>query len=84
MFSVVQLLQSTSQTTLPMLKVWPFGPLILSMLAPASSSAMGFTDVQIMWLLPWNSAAFMTYLQNVAVLSDRHNLSFSEVRICLR
>ena len=41
--------------------------------------AMGFTDVQIMWLLRWNSAAFMTYLRNVAVLSDRQNLSFSDV-----
>jgi hypothetical protein len=31
--------------------------------------AMGFTDVQIMWLLRWKSNAFMTYLRNVAVLS---------------
>jgi hypothetical protein len=41
--------------------------------------AMGFTDVQIMWLLRWNSNAFMTYLRNVAVLSNRQNLAFSEV-----
>jgi hypothetical protein len=41
--------------------------------------AMGFTDVQIMWLLRWNSAAFMTYLRNVAVLSNRQNLAFSDV-----
>jgi hypothetical protein len=41
--------------------------------------AMGFTDVQIMWLLRWNSTAFMTYLRNVAVLSDRQNLAFSDV-----
>jgi hypothetical protein len=41
--------------------------------------AMGFTDVQIMWLLRWKSNTFMTYLRNVAVLSDRQNLAFSEV-----
>ena len=41
--------------------------------------AMGFTDVQIMWLLRWNSTAFMTYLRNVAVLSNRQNIAFSEV-----
>jgi hypothetical protein len=41
--------------------------------------AMGFTDVQIMWLLRWNSNAFMTYLRNVAVLSNRQNLAFSDV-----
>jgi hypothetical protein len=41
--------------------------------------AMGFTDVQIMWLLRWNSNAFMTYLRNVAVLSNRQNIAFSEV-----
>jgi hypothetical protein len=40
--------------------------------------AMGFTDVQIMWLLRWMSNAFMTYLRNVAVLSHRQNLAFSE------
>jgi hypothetical protein len=40
--------------------------------------AMGFTDVQIMWLLRWKSNAFMTYLRNVAVLSFRQNLAFSE------
>jgi hypothetical protein len=39
--------------------------------------AMGFTDVQIMWLLRWKSNAFMTYLRNVAVLSHRQNLAFS-------
>jgi hypothetical protein len=41
--------------------------------------AMGFTDVQIMWLLCWNSNAFMTYLHNVAVLSNRQSLAFSDV-----
>jgi hypothetical protein len=41
--------------------------------------AMGFTDVQIMWLLRWRSNAFMTYLRNVAVLSHRQNLAFSDV-----
>jgi hypothetical protein len=40
--------------------------------------AMGFADVQIMWLLRWKSNAFMTYLRNVAVLSHRQNLAFSE------
>jgi hypothetical protein len=41
--------------------------------------AMGFTDVQIMWLLRWKSIAlFMTYLRNVAVLSYRQNLAFSD------
>ena len=42
--------------------------------------AMGFsTDVQIMWFLRWKSNAFMTYLRNVAVLSDRKNLAFSDM-----
>ena len=40
--------------------------------------AMGFADVQIMWLLRWMSNAFVTYLRNVAVLSHRQNLAFSE------
>jgi hypothetical protein len=40
--------------------------------------AMAFADVQIMWLLRWKSNAFMTYLRNVAVLSHRQNLAFSE------
>jgi hypothetical protein len=41
--------------------------------------AMGFTEVQIMWLLCWRSNAFMTYLRNVAVLSHPQNLAFSDV-----
>jgi hypothetical protein len=41
--------------------------------------AVGFKDVQIMWLLRWRSNTFMTYPRNVAVLSHRQNLAFSDV-----
>ena len=34
--------------------------------------SLGFTDTQIQWLLRWRSLAFMAYLRNMALLSDRH------------
>ena len=33
--------------------------------------SLGFTDIQIQWLLGWRSIAFMAYLLNMALLSDR-------------
>jgi len=40
--------------------------------------SMGFTDTQIQWILRWRSLAFMTYLRNIAVLTDRHAAAFNE------
>jgi hypothetical protein len=35
--------------------------------------AMGFSTLDIQWLLRWRSTAFMVYLRNVAILSIRQN-----------
>ena len=35
--------------------------------------ARGFSNIDIKWLLRWRSDAFMAYLQNIALLADRHN-----------
>lgn len=35
--------------------------------------AMGFSPLDIQWLLRWRSLAFMAYLRNLAILSTRHN-----------
>ena len=35
--------------------------------------AMGFSPLDIQWLLRWRSMAFMAYLRNNAGLADRHH-----------
>jgi len=35
--------------------------------------AMGFSTLDIQWVLRWRSTAFMVYLRNVAILGIRHN-----------
>ena len=35
--------------------------------------SMGFSALDIQWLLRWRSNAFMAYLRNLAGLADRHN-----------
>jgi hypothetical protein len=40
--------------------------------------SMGFTETQIKWLLRWRSDAFMVYLRNLAVLSNRQHTTFDE------
>ena len=34
--------------------------------------AMGFSPLDIQWLLRWKSTAFMAYLRNTTVLAERH------------
>ena len=41
--------------------------------ACVSLHAMGFSPLDIKWLLRWRSDAFMAYLRNIAILADRHN-----------
>jgi len=35
--------------------------------------AMGFSAIDIQWILRWRSTAFMVYLRNIAILADRHH-----------
>ena len=35
--------------------------------------AMGFTDTQLQFLLRWKSFAFLVYLRNLAILSNKQN-----------
>jgi hypothetical protein len=35
--------------------------------------AMGFSPLDIQWILRWRSTAFMVYLRNVAILANRHH-----------
>jgi hypothetical protein len=35
--------------------------------------AMGFSPLDIQWILRWQSTAFMVYLRNVATLANRHH-----------
>ena len=37
----------------------------------------GFTDTQIQWILRWRSMAFLVYLRNIDVLSDKHVEAFN-------
>ena len=39
--------------------------------------AMGFSNRDIQWILRWRSTAFVAYLRNVAILSDRQNRAFN-------
>lgn len=41
--------------------------------------AMGFSTVDIQWILRWRSTAFMVYLRNVAILSDRHTAALDRL-----
>jgi len=40
---------------------------------------MGYTEEQIKWLLRWRSNAFFEYLRNLAITTDRHNLTMDAV-----
>ena len=40
--------------------------------------AMGFSALDIQWILRWRSMAFVTYLRNVAILSARQNMAFNK------
>ena len=40
--------------------------------------AMGFAPQDIKWLLRWLSDAFMGYLRNIAILSDRQNRALAK------
>jgi hypothetical protein len=41
--------------------------------------AAGFSHSQIQWLLRWRSMAFIMYLRNMAILSDRQNKALSDL-----
>ena len=41
--------------------------------AAVTLHAMGFSGLDIQWMLRWQSTAFMVYLRNVAVLSQRQS-----------
>ncbi len=40
--------------------------------------SQGFTGEQIKFMLRWKSNAFMTYLRNTTIISDRVNIAFNE------
>ena len=40
--------------------------------------AMGFSSLDIQWILRWRSMAFVSYLRNIALLSSRQNLAFNK------
>jgi hypothetical protein len=42
------------------------------------SHSMGFTEIQIKWLLRWRSDAFKVYLRNLAVLSNCQHTTFDD------
>jgi hypothetical protein len=41
--------------------------------------AMGFSPLDIQWILRWRSTAFMVYLRNVAILADRHHRALNRL-----
>ena len=46
--------------------------------------AMGFSALDIQWVLRWRSTAFMVYLRNVAVLATRHFQALDRAKqVCL-
>ena len=44
--------------------------------AAVTLHAMGFSTLDIQWILRWRSTAFMVYLHNVAILSTRQNAAW--------
>ena len=40
--------------------------------------AMGFSTLDIQWILRWRSTAFMVYLRNVAILAIRHHCALDK------
>ena len=42
--------------------------------------ALGFSSLDIQWILRWRSMAFVTYLRNIALLSSRQNLAFNKAQ----
>ena len=42
--------------------------------------AMGFSTIDIQWILRWRSLAFMAYLRNLAGLADRQNVAIDKAR----
>ena len=40
--------------------------------------SMGFSPLDIQWILRWKSTAFMMYLRNVAILSERQNKALNK------
>jgi hypothetical protein len=44
--------------------------------AAVTLHAMGFSTLDIQWILRWRSTAFMVYLRNVAIMSTRQNAAW--------
>ena len=42
--------------------------------------ALGFSSLDIQWILRWKSMAFVTYLRNIAILSSRQNRAFNRAQ----
>ena len=42
--------------------------------------ALGFSSLDIQWILRWRSMAFVTYLRNIALLSSRQNRAFNKAQ----
>jgi len=40
--------------------------------------AMGFSSLDIQWILQWRLMAFVSYLRNIALLSSRQNWAFNK------
>ena len=40
--------------------------------------AMGFSSLDIKWILRWRSMAIVSYLRNIALLSSRQNRAFNK------
>jgi hypothetical protein len=43
----------------------------VSLVIPAVVHSLGFTEIQIQFLLRWRSNAFMTYLRNLAIIAEK-------------
>jgi len=39
---------------------------------------LGFSSLDIQWIMRWRSMAFVTYLRNIAILSSRQNQAFNK------
>ena len=64
-------LSRTKQEDVVALKRW--GSHSLRVGAACVLHAMGFQPLDIQWLLRWRSLAFMAYLRNLAILSNRQH-----------
>ena len=61
----------TSQKDVDSVKSWSAHSLRVG--AACVLHAMGFSPLDIQWLLRWRSLAFMAYLRNLAILSNRQH-----------